>query len=88
MADIIDELFYSYLNISLLELGKTTEQNEKQRKIVEVLDLLQEKGITDEVEHLRAAVTDSNFDIGRICFALGLRLGICLMVAVMNEERS
>ena len=86
MTDIIDELFYSYLDVSLLDLGKATEQNEKQKRIVEVLDALQEKGVTEEAEHLREAITDSNFDVGQSCFTLGLRLGIRLMVAVMGEE--
>ena len=86
MTDIIDELFYGCVDVSLLDLGKATEQNEKQKKIVEVLNALQEKGVTEEAERLRAAITDSNFEIGRSCFTLGLRLGVRLMVAVMNEE--
>ena len=88
MTDIIDELFYSCLDVSLLDLGKATEQNKKQKKIMEVLDALQEKGATEEAEYLWEAITDSNFDIGQSCFALGLRLGIRLMVTVMGEEKS
>ena len=88
MTDIIDELFYSCLDVSLLDLGKATEQNGKQRKIVEILNGLQEKWETEETEHLRMAITDSNFDIGRNSFARGLRLGIRLMVAVVDEEQS
>lgn len=85
MSDILDELFYGNLDLSLQE-KKGSTYNKKLSEIVTLLEKLEESDYAQEAKRLGDALSDLDEITSRAHFIIGFRWGARLALAITRDD--
>ena len=87
MADIIGELFFGNLDLSMFEAKRDSQYNRKREEITKILDALTVTH-AKEASELVDAVNDFDVIASREYFSIGFRWGARVMLAIINDDQS
>ena len=85
MTDILDELFYGNLDLSLLD-KKGSTYNKKLSEIVTLLEKLEDSEYAQEAERLGDAFSELDTITSRAHFIIGFRWGARIALAITSDD--
>ena len=86
MPDMIDELFYGNVDLSLLEIKKGSDYNKKCSRVATLLEELEEQNCPALAKGLGDAISDLDSIVSRTYFSVGFRWGARMALAIMSED--
>ena len=86
MADMIDELFYGNLDLSMLEIKRGSDYNKKCSRVAALLEELEEKNCASVAKCLGDAISDLDDITSRTYFSVGFRWGARMAMAILSED--
>ena len=86
MPDMIDELFYGNLDLSMLEIKKGSDYNKKCSRVATLLEDLEAKECTSTAKYLGDAISDLDDITSRTYFSIGFRWGARMAIAILSED--
>lgn len=87
MTNIIDELFYGNLDLSL-QNKKGSAYNKKLSEIVTLLEKLEDSEYAQEAKRLGDAISDLDSITSRAHFIIGFRWGARIALAITSDDPS
>lgn len=86
MADILDELFFGNLDLSLPDLKKGSAYNRKRSEVATLLEKLEDSDHEKEVKLLGDALGDLDKITSRAYFTIGFRCGARVALAITSDD--
>ena len=86
MYDMIEELFYGNLDLSMLEIKKGSDYNKKCSRVATLLEELEAADCAVIAKSLGDALGELDAITSRTYFSVGFRWGARMAMAILSED--
>ena len=88
MDDMINELFYGNLDLSLMELKRGSDYNKKRSQVMTILDDLEGQISERSIQSLRDALNELDLLTSHAYFTIGFRWGARMLLSIFDDDES